>query len=487
MSYQLTPTIVIIGRPNVGKSTLFNRLTNSRNAIVADMPGVTRDRQYGRGYFQQQDFIVVDTGGLGSLPSTDAQSQDLQAMTETQVYQAIEEADHLLLLVDAKSGLTGQDQELVNQLRKQQRPFHLLINKCDRLEAIEAQADFYQLGVEHMFPIAAASGRGIADVLATLFPSDTTDHSIEHTSDSNQCLTEHNLQQQPTPATTASSETAVQTEQNPIKKPIKIALLGRPNVGKSTLTNSLLGEQRVMVYDGPGTTRDSIAIPYTRHQQDYILIDTAGIRRRARVDQALEKFSIIKSLQAMQQADLCICVIDAAIGLHEQDLRLLQQAVLHAKSIVVAFNKWDCLDQAQRQRFQDEAERRLSFIKFARRYHISALHGSGLGELYRAIHEAQNALQQDFNTGMLSKLLEKALAKHQPPLANGRRIRLRYAHLGGRHPMTIIVHGKQVARLAGSYKRYLSSYFQKQLKLTGVPLHLTFMNDHNPYVTVTEN
>ncbi len=454
------PVIVIAGRPNVGKSTLFNYLTRSRDAIVADMPGVTRDRQYGRGQHNGQEFIVVDTGGLGALPEADDLGQQLQSMTTVQAEQAMQEADHILHLVDAKSGLTADDLIIIEQLRKQSIPWHLVINKADRLNATEACADFFALGVEPMHVIAANNGRGIDDLLQQL-----------------------KLDQHQSP----QAEVIVPNDQPDLAPaqppaPLRIAMLGRPNVGKSTLINSMLGEERVMVYDAPGTTRDSISIPFTRHEQDYILIDTAGIRRRAKIQQAVEKFSIIKSLQAMQQADICICVIDASVGLHEQDLRLLQQAVSHAKAIVIAFNKWDCLDKLERENFKQEVDRRLAFMHFARRYHISALHGSGLGDLYRAIAESQAALSQDFSTGCLSKWLERAATAHQPPLAQGRRIRLRFAHIGGKHPLTIIIHGKQLTRLAGSYKRYLVSFFQKKLNLIGIPLHLEFKNDHNPYV-----
>lgn len=439
----MLPVFTIIGRPNVGKSTLFNALTESRDALVADFPGVTRDRQYGEGQINKQRFIVVDTGGISEFTDN-----PLGKLTEQQVQQAIEESDRLLFVVDAKIGLTTADQEIAKKLRSHQKKVVLVVNKIDGMDPDIVMSDFYALGFQQIFPIAAKSRRGINTMmmeLIKLFPSE------ESTTDQEQ-------------------------------QGIVITIAGRPNVGKSTLVNRLLGEERVIVFDQPGTTRDSIFIPFERRGVKYTLVDTAGVRRRAKVTDVIEKFSVIKTMQAIARAQVIIVVMNAQEGILEQDLRLLGLVIKMGKPFVIAVNKWDGLGDYEREQVKAAMDRLLRFASFARRYFISAQHGTGVGKLYHAIHEAHQSATKEFSTSELTEVLEGAVEDHQPPAVQGRRIRLRYAHLGGHDPLNIVIHGKQLNSLPISYQHYLSNYYRKAFKLVGVPIQITYKNDRNPYV-----
>lgn len=439
----MLPIIAIVGRPNVGKSTLFNQVTRTRDALVADMPGVTRDRQYGYADFKGRPFIVVDTGGVGE----EAEGEIDELMAE-QSWQAVAEADLVLFMVDARTGVTPADTLVIKRLRHYDKPVHLLVNKTDGLDAAVAMADFYSLGLGEPIPVAASHNRGIKPLLEKLlaaFPEQSSDELPHQT------------------------------------KGIKIAAIGKPNVGKSTLVNRLLGEDRVVVCDMPGTTRDSIFIPYERHGKPYTLIDTAGIRRRSKVGEALEKYSIIKSLQAIDAANVVVFVIDARENITEQDLKLLGLILKAGRSLIIAVNKWDGLTQDERDWVKQELRRRLAFIDFARIHFISALHGTGVGDLYRFIEEAYAASMCQLSTAQATKLLEEAVAKHQPPLVNGRRIKLRYAHIGGHNPPVIVIHGNQLNRLPGAYKRYLEKFFRDKLKLIGTPIRLELKTSDNPF------
>jgi len=437
----MKPVIALVGRPNVGKSTLFNCLTRSRDALVADQPGMTRDRKYGAGRVGDRPYLVIDTGGLGG---DEAGIDELMA---GQVWQAVEEADAILFLVDARDGLLPGDDEIARRLRASGKPVHLVVNKIDGTHAEMVLADFYALGLGEPTGITAAHGRGVPSLMETV------------------------LAGLPEP-----EEEEVEEDMG-----VKIAILGRPNVGKSTLINRILGEERVLAFDMPGTTRDSIFVPFERRGQRYTFIDTAGVRRRARVHDKLEKFSIIKALQAIEAAHVVVLVIDAHEGISEQDARLLGFVLDAGRALVIAVNKWDGLEKSERERIKAELQRRLQFVDFARLYFISALHGTGVGDLFEPIQRAYASATRQFSTPELTRILEQAVAEHQPPLVRGRRIKLRYAHQGGRNPPVIVIHGNQTKDVPPAYRRYLANVFRKALRLEGTPIRIDFRTGANPY------
>lgn len=436
----MLPVIAIVGRPNVGKSTLFNRLTKTRDALVVNEPGVTRDRQYGQGQLGDRDYIVVDTGGIG-----ETEDQGIDSLMLAQAQQAIQEADVILFMLDAKTGTTGADEVIANHLRALDKPTYLLANKTDGLNADVAIADFYSLALGEPHPIAAAHGRGIATIMTSV------------------------LAELP------------ETEPVGKREGIKLAIVGRPNVGKSTLTNRMLGEERVIVFDQPGTTRDSISIDMERLGEPYTLIDTAGLRRKARVDETVEKFSAIKTLQSINEANVVIMVLDAQQEISQQDLFLLSHIVDAGRALVIAVNKWDNLPQDQRERIKTEMDRKLQFVDFAKTHFISALHGTGVGDLFSSVDSAFENATKTFSTSTITNLLETALKAHQPPMVRGRRIKLRHAHMGGQNPPIIVIHGNLVDELPGSYIRYLTHHFRKGLKFDGTPIRIQFKTGDNPY------
>lgn len=453
----LLPVIAIVGRPNVGKSTLFNCLTHSRDALVADMPGVTRDRIYGHGQHDDQPFILIDTGGIAG-DGTDG-NDEIADLTEQQAQAAMTEADIILLIVDGKEGLQLADQLIVESLRQYNKKVILVVNKTDGLDEEIAAAEFYALGFDQVAMIAAAHRRGTQQLLTMVLDNVVSDQDLEQLSDQ-------------------QADVAIEQQ---LPSGVRVAVIGRPNVGKSTLINRLLGEDRVLVCDMPGTTRDSVFIPFQYRGEDCTLIDTAGVRRRARVNKKIEQLSVIKSLQAIQAANVVVLVIDAQVNISEQDLKLLGQVVKSGRALIIAINKWDGLSSYQRQRVEKELDRRLSFISYAERQYISALHGSGVGLLMEMVKRCYRCATQPLQTATLTAILERALRDHQPPLVKGRRIKLRYAHPGGMNPPTIIIHGNQVNKLPMSYQRYLENTYRKSLKLVGTPIRLLFKTGDNPF------
>ncbi|MFB6349727.1 ribosome biogenesis GTPase Der [Moraxella sp. ZJ142] len=439
----IKPVVALIGRPNVGKSTLFNQLTRSRQALVADLAGLTRDRQYGDAHYENKSFIVVDTGGIGEMDDGLGNIDDYMA---TQSYTAIHEADIVVFVTDARVGLIGADSEIARFLHGLGKPVFLVANKMDGVHEA-ASAEFFALGFGEPFPMAASHGKGVANLLEALtadMPEDEEAAELD-----NQAL--------------------------------KLAIIGRPNVGKSTLVNRLLGEDRVVVFDMPGTTRDSIYIPFEREGRDYVLIDTAGVRRRGRIDEKVEKFSVVKTLQAIKDANVVVVVIDAKEGIVDQDLHMLGYALDAGRAIVVAINKWDGLTQEQKDMVKIEIDRRFNFVPWVKIHLISALYGNGVGNLYPSIHKAYDASMFKVSTNQLTRILEDAVANHPPPMVGGRRIKLRYAHLGGHNPPVIVIHGNQTQALPKSYQRYLENIYRNVYKLEGTPLQVEFKQNANPY------
>ena len=437
----MLPVIALVGRPNVGKSTLFNYLTRSREALVADYPGLTRDRQYGRVKRGERDCLVVDTGGI-----TDEQ-EGIDIFAKKQVEIALQEADVVFFLVDARDGINASDEAIADMLRKLGKPVVLVVNKIDGIDSNTVTHDFYSLALGEPVPIAASHGRNVHELLGRI------DDLIPEVADDFE-------------------------EEDP---GIAIAIVGRPNVGKSTLVNRLLGEERVVVFDEAGTTRDSIFIPFERDGKKFTLIDTAGMRRRSRVSLTVEKFSIIKSLQAIEKAHVVIYLIDAKEGVTDQDAHILGLVLEAGRALIIGLNKWDGLSAEHRDFVKKQIQMKLSFLDFAEKHPISALHGSGVGKLFEVVHSLYDSAMIDMSTPELTRILNDAIAAHQPPLVGGRRIKLKYAHQGGRNPPIVVIHGVQTDALPSAYKRYLMNYYRVQLRLAGTPIRLVFKSPENPF------
>ncbi|MCK0554699.1 ribosome biogenesis GTPase Der [Pantoea ananatis] len=468
----MVPVVALVGRPNVGKSTLFNRLTRTRDALVADFPGLTRDRKYGRAEVEGREFIVIDTGGI------DGTEDGVETRMAEQSLLAIEEADVVLFMVDARAGMMAADQQIAKHLRSRQKATFLVANKTDGLDPDQAVVDFYSLGLGEIYSIAASHGRGVTSLLETaLLPWMEKVDPVEVTEeDENEAYW----------AALAAEENGEEEEEDeddfdPTTLPIKLAIVGRPNVGKSTLTNRILGEDRVVVYDMPGTTRDSIYIPMERDGREYVLIDTAGVRKRGKITDTVEKFSVIKTLQAIEDANVVMLVIDARAGISDQDLSLLGFILNSGRSLVIVVNKWDGLSQEVRDEVKETLDFRLGFIDFARVHFISALHGSGVGNLFESVTEAYDCSTKRVNTSLLTRIMNMAAEDHQPPLVRGRRVKLKYAHAGGYNPPIVVIHGNQVKDLPDSYKRYLMNYFRRSLNVMGTPIRIQFKEGENPY------
>ena len=438
----MLPVVALVGRPNVGKSTLFNVLTRSRDALVANLPGLTRDRHYGVCHLGAREFVVVDTGGL-----TDEQD-GIAGLSARQSQLAIDEADLVLFLVDARDGVLPQDRGILDTLRRRGKPFLLAINKIDGVDEFTVLAEFAALGVGEPLTLSSAHGRGVDKLLEAV------------------------LQRLPE----AGEEPAPPAEEG-----VRVAIVGRPNVGKSTLVNRLFGEERVVVSAVAGTTRDAIRVPLERDGKRYTLIDTAGVRRRARVEEAVEKFSVIKTLQSIAAANVAVLLLDAQEGVSEQDATLIGHVLEEFRALVIAVNKWDGLSTYDREQCVNSLSRKLDFVAFAKPVFISALHGSGMAELMRAIDRAHASAMREFSSSELTRAVEQAYGGYQPPLVRGHAPKLRFAHPGGTNPPTIVIHGSRTKHIADGYRRYLENFFRKRFRLEGTPVRIEFRDSENPY------
>jgi GTP-binding protein len=441
------PVIALVGRPNVGKSTLFNRLTKSRDAIVADFSGLTRDRHYGDGRHGSVEFIVIDTGGF----EPDSTTGIVKEMAR-QTRQAVAEADIVIFVVDARAGISAQDDDIARFLRQSHKRVLLAVNKAEGMSEAPQLAEFHELGMGDLHPVSAAHGQGIRSLL------DAALEGIE-----------------PTSADELDLEAA------PEDRPIRLAVAGRPNVGKSTLINTWLGEERLVAFDMPGTTRDAIMVPFERDGQKFELIDTAGLRRKGRVFEAIEKFSVVKTLQAIADANVVVLLLDATQGVTDQDAHIAGYILDSGRAVVIAINKWDAIDSYQREMLQRSIDQRLAFLKFAPLLHISALKRQGLAPLWNAIAEAHASAIRKMSTPVLTRLLHEAVEHQQPRRAGMFRPKLRYAHQGGMNPPVIVVHGNSLEHVTDAYKRYLEGRFRAHFKLVGTPLKIELRSGRNPF------
>ena len=441
----MKPVIALVGRPNVGKSTLFNRLTQTRDAIVADYAGLTRDRHYGNGRQGKHEFIVIDTGGF----EPDAGSGIYKEMAK-QTRQAVAEADVVVFVVDAREGLSAQDHEIAKELRRLGKPCVLTANKAEGMQDGTRLGEFYELGLGEVYGISAAHGQGIRGLVElALEPLHLVDPEDE--------------------------------ADNGEAKPIKLAVAGRPNVGKSTLINTWLGEERLVAFDLPGTTRDAITVPFERDGQHFELIDTAGLRRKGKVFEAIEKFSVVKTLQAIESANVVLLLLDATQGVTDQDAHIAGYILESGRAVVLAINKWESIDSYQREQIQRQIETRLPFLKFASMHYISAIKRQGLGPVWAAIAQAHRSATRKMSTPVLTRLLLEAVQFQSPQRAGMFRPKLRYAHQGGMNPPVIIIHGNSLEHVTDAYKRFLEGRFRKEFDLVGTPLRIEFKTSANPY------
>lgn len=443
----MKPVIALVGRPNVGKSTLFNRLTKTRDAIVADFAGLTRDRHYGEGRAGSHEFIVIDTGGF----EPECTSGIFKEMAK-QTRQAVAEADAVIFVVDARNGLSAQDHDISRYLRTANKKVLLAANKAEGMQEGVQLAEFYELGIGEPIPISSAHGQGIRSLIDMALEEFFVDEDEE--------------------------DELIDADPD---RPIRLAVAGRPNVGKSTLINTWLGEERLVAFDMPGTTRDAISVPFERDGQRFELIDTAGLRRKGRVFEAIEKFSVVKTLQAISDANVVLLLVDATQGVTEQDAHIAGFILESGRAVVIAVNKWDAVDSYQREMLERSIEQRLAFLKFAPVLHISAIKRQGLGPLWKSIAAAWNSATCKMPTPVLTRLLAEAVQFQQPKLAGAFRPKLRYAHQGGQNPPIIVVHGNSLEHISDAYKRYLEGRFREHFKLTGTPLRIQFKSSDNPF------
>ncbi len=456
----LLPVIALVGRPNVGKSTLFNRFTRSRSALVADVPGLTRDRQYGRGRIGEREFIVIDSGGFEPVAS-----QGISAEMARQTRQAVLEADSVIFLVDGREGLTPRDLQIGVELRRTAQRVLLAVNKTEGMRREIVAAEFHELGLGAPMAVSAAHGDGINDLVAeALAPyfQDEEDAASEE-------------------GDTPSVAEDASAEESGTRRPVRVAVVGRPNVGKSTLINTLLGEERLIAFDQPGTTRDAVAIDFERGGRPYTLVDTAGLRRRGKVSDMVEKFSAVKTLQAIEDANVCVLLLDATDPVSDQDAVIASYVLESGRALVVAINKWDLADRPARERVKLELDRKLHFLSFARTHFVSALRGAGVAAMMRSVDEAHAAATAKLSTPRLTRVLQDAVEKQAPPRRGPVRPKLRYAHQGGQNPPVVVVHGSALDHIPETYRRYLESTVRDAFKLQGTPLRIEFRSGANPF------
>ena len=463
---QRWPVVAIVGRPNVGKSTLFNRLTRSRDALVADLPGLTRDRQYGRGRLGSENYIVIDTGGFEPVAK-----DGIAAEMARQARLAIIEADIVLFIVDGRQGLAPRDLEIAAELRRTAGKLVLAVNKCEGMRPDHVLADFQELGFARMFAVSAAHGDGVRSLLDSLFEEELRRFSKAFV------LPVDELRDLAGEAVDVGKE----VEKERTQQPMRVAIVGRPNAGKSTLINALLGEERVIAFDQPGTTRDALSIDFKHLGRDYTLVDTAGLRKRGKVHEAVEKFSVVKTLQAIEQSHVCILMLDAGEGVGHLDAGIANYVLDAGRAVVVAVNKWDALDSSAKQTFKRDLLQSLQFLQFAELCFISAKQARGLAMLMRAVDQAFAAAMAKLPTPKLTRALREAVERQQPPRKGPFRPKLRYAHQGGQNPPVVVVHGNSLDRISESYKRYLESWFRNVFKLQGTPLRIEWRSSTNPY------
>ena len=487
------PVVALVGRPNVGKSTLFNRLTRSRAALVADRPGLTRDRHYGRGRVGEFPYIVIDTGGFEPVAK-----QGIEVEMARQARHAVLEADVVLFIVDGRQGLTAHDREIGVELRRNARRIILAVNKAEGMQREAVAAEFHELGLGDPLAISAAHGDGVrelAELALAPFAEEAEreaelaraeEELAEQTRAAEQAKAASEAKRGKTaPGGAGASDAAAGPDAEAADprgpRRVKVAVVGRPNAGKSTLINALLGEERLIAFDQPGTTRDSVAIDFERGHKPYTLIDTAGVRRRGKVTDMVEKFSVVKTLQAIEDCNVCVLMLDAREGVADQDANIAGYILEAGRSLVVTVNKWDAIDESQRDRLKSELDRRLHFLSFARTHYISALKGKGLGAVMRSVDDAFAAATRKLSTPKLTRALQEAVERQQPPRKGPLRPKLRYAHQGGQNPPIVVIHGTSLDSVPETYRRYLESWFREQFKLEGTPLRIEFRTGANPY------
>jgi GTPase len=469
----MLPTVALVGRPNVGKSTLFNRLTRSRNALVADFPGLTRDRQYGKGRVDNREFVVIDTGGFEPVAKTGI----LKEMAR-QTMQALDEADVVIFLVDGRAGVTAQDSRIANMLRKLGRPVFLAVNKTEGMQEARVTAEFFELGIGTPYGISAAHGERVNALIEFALEEHEKKNTPENSERIDAEVIDESRANALPQAEGDSESNAPKLEPPPVSK---IAVIGHPNVGKSTLVNALLGEERVIAFDEPGTTRDSIYLDFTYKKRDYVLIDTAGVRKRGKVTETIEKFSVVKTLQAIEDANVVVFMVDATLGVTDHDVQLAGFIQEAGRALVICLNKWDIADADARKKLKDDCERKLYFVNYAETLTISARTKQGLDKVMVAANRAIASAFKKLSTPQLTRALQDAVTKQQPPRAGTVRPKMRYAHQGGMNPPLVVIHGNAIDRIGETYLRYLERHFIEAFELKGTPLRLEMRVGHNPY------